>query len=403
MRKTTAKQSNKMSKTNNNVEITVQNAEGEPETKATILVQNQIDFEPKVSVIIPVYNVEEYLRQCLDSVINQTLKEIEIICVDDGSTDSSLEILKEYAAKDHRITVITQQNLHAGVARNAGLAVAKGEYVHFLDSDDWIELNTYEKLYQLAQTRNIEILKFKSYTFDNIEQNVSTSYFTEMQGVSQKLFNQFLTLEKDYKELINVSDAPWSGIYKLDFLKKHQIFFDNLLCANDTSFFYRCLINMNKLYLSDKHFVYYRINNSKSLIGIRALHFDCMINQYNIIMNLIKKCNANILNCIQKHLIYCIFLWGYRYLGNKFLSNKQKLIIIHELKNWIKNSIISKDLTNINLLYKINKLINDDLFSIIKVSNYFLFCFIPIFNQIKTRNKTKIKILGMPLLSITQS
>ena len=89
------------------------------------MVQNKIDYTPKVSVIIPVYNVEPYLRQCLNSVINQTLKEIEIICVDDGSTDASLEILKEYAAKDKRITVLKQQNLHAGVARNAGLAVAR--------------------------------------------------------------------------------------------------------------------------------------------------------------------------------------------------------------------------------------------------------------------------------------
>lgn len=146
MRKTTAKQSNKMSKTNNNVEITVQNAEDEPDTKATILVQNQIDYEPKVSVIIPVYNVEEYLRQCLDSVINQTLKEIEIICVDDGSTDSSLEILKEYAAKDHRITVITQQNNGAAIARNIGLYNINANYIGFIDADDYIDLDFYEKL-----------------------------------------------------------------------------------------------------------------------------------------------------------------------------------------------------------------------------------------------------------------
>lgn len=109
--------------------ISVKNAEGDPDTTATILVQNKINYTPKVSVIIPVYNVEQYLRECLDSVINQTLREIEIICVDDGSTDSSLEILKEYAQKDNRFTIITQENLHAGVARNAGLAVAKGEYL----------------------------------------------------------------------------------------------------------------------------------------------------------------------------------------------------------------------------------------------------------------------------------
>lgn len=390
MRKTTAKQSNKMSKTNNNVEITVQNAENEPDTKATILVQNQIDYEPKVSVIIPVYNVEEYLRQCLDSIVNQTLKEIEIICVDDGSTDSSLEILKEYAAKDHRITVITQQNLHAGVARNAGLTVAKGKYVHFLDSDDWIELNTYEKLYQLAQSKNIEILKFKSYTFDNVEQNISTSYFTEMQGVSQKLFNSFLTLEKDYKELINVSDAPWSGIYKLDFLKKNLIFFDNLLCANDTSFFYRCLINMNKLYLSDKHFVYYRINNSKSLIGIRALHFDCMINQYNIIMNLIKKCNANILNCMQKHLIHAILYRYSKYIQIKTITNELQNKLYKEIKNWIYNQKITSNMIDEEVIDIFNTLKNTIAVSII----------IPVYNAEKYLKKCMDSIVNQSLKNI---
>jgi glycosyltransferase involved in cell wall biosynthesis len=94
---------------------------------------------PKVSVIIPVYNVEAYLRQCLDSVVNQTLKDIEMICVDDGSTDSSAEILKEYAKKDERIRVLTQSNSGAGAARNAGLVSAKGKWLYFLDGDDFID------------------------------------------------------------------------------------------------------------------------------------------------------------------------------------------------------------------------------------------------------------------------
>ena len=129
--------------------IMVKNADGEPDTTATILVQNQINYVPKVSVIIPIYNVETYLPQCLDSIINQTLKEIEIICVDDGSTDKSLDILKEYAKKDKRVAIITQKNLHAGVARNAGLSQAKGEYISFLDSDDFCEPEMFEKMYQV--------------------------------------------------------------------------------------------------------------------------------------------------------------------------------------------------------------------------------------------------------------
>ena len=96
---------------------------------------------PKVSVIIPVYNVEKYLRECLDSVVNQTLKDIQIILIDDGSTDSSLGICKEYAQKDNRIKIIEQKNQGAGAARNRGMSEAKGDYLYFLDSDDFLELN----------------------------------------------------------------------------------------------------------------------------------------------------------------------------------------------------------------------------------------------------------------------
>ena len=150
-----------------NEEILVKNAAEDSDTKATIIHQNNIDYTPKVSVIIPVYNTEKYLRECLDSVINQTLKEIEIICVDDGSTDSSLNILKEYANKDNRFTIITQQNLHAGVARNAGLTVVKGEYVSFLDSDDYIKFEYLEKLYNKIVLEKADICICKKFILDS--------------------------------------------------------------------------------------------------------------------------------------------------------------------------------------------------------------------------------------------
>ena len=107
-----------------------------------------VEQMPKVSVIIPVYNAEKYLRQCLDSVVNQTLREIEIICVDDGSTDGSLAILQEYAANDARIKVLTQKNQYAGVARNNGMAAAQGKYFAFLDADDYYDLNALMVMFQ---------------------------------------------------------------------------------------------------------------------------------------------------------------------------------------------------------------------------------------------------------------
>ena len=115
---------------------------------------------PKISVIIPVYNVEKFLRECLDSVVNQTMRDIEIICVNDGSTDNSLDILKEYAAKDDRIIVINQTNGFVGSARNNGLKIAKGEYIQFVDSDDYLELNACETAYKYALQYDAEVVVF---------------------------------------------------------------------------------------------------------------------------------------------------------------------------------------------------------------------------------------------------
>ena len=125
--------------------------------------------EIKVSVIIPVYNTENYLRECLDSVLAQTLREIEVICVDDGSTDNSLNILKEYQNKDTRIVVLTQENRSAGAARNYGLSIAKGKYLSFLDSDDFFDKELLRKAYKNAEKNNADIVvyKFKRYNEKN--------------------------------------------------------------------------------------------------------------------------------------------------------------------------------------------------------------------------------------------
>lgn len=117
---------------------------------------------PEVSVIIPVYNTEKYLRQCLDSVINQTLGDIEFVCVNDGSSDSSRDILMEYASIDDRVTIINQNNRGAGVARNTGLTEASGNDVHFLDSDDWVATNLYEVLYKNIREQQADVCVFFS-------------------------------------------------------------------------------------------------------------------------------------------------------------------------------------------------------------------------------------------------
>ena len=120
---------------------------------------------PMISILVPVYNVSKYLRQCLDSLVNQTIKDIEIICVDDGSTDSSHEILEEYAAADSRIVIVTKANGGLPSARNAGLDVAKGKYVGFVDGDDYVDTDMYRKMYNAAVANDADIVVCGAHPF----------------------------------------------------------------------------------------------------------------------------------------------------------------------------------------------------------------------------------------------
>ena len=114
---------------------------------------------PKISILIPIYNVEKYLKECLDSVINQTLKDIEIICINDGSTDSCAEILKAYSLKDNRIKVINKENSGYGASMNMGLEEATGDYIGIVESDDFIKEEMFANLYKIATKDDAEIVK----------------------------------------------------------------------------------------------------------------------------------------------------------------------------------------------------------------------------------------------------
>ena len=122
----------------------------------------------KVSVIVPVFNTEKYLKKCVDSILNQSLKNIEIIFIDDGSNDNSLGILEEYAKIDKRIKIISKLNEGQGVARNIGIKSAIGEYIAFVDSDDFIQINMLEKLYSYSKNKNLDICMCKVSTYDDM-------------------------------------------------------------------------------------------------------------------------------------------------------------------------------------------------------------------------------------------
>lgn len=173
----------------------------------------------KVSIIVPVYNVEKYIRCCLDSLVNQTMSNIEIICINDGSTDNSLEILEEYAKKDDRIKIINQENKKQGAARNRGIEIAQGEFIGFVDSDDWVDLDYFEKLYTTALEYQSDVavasvLKHKkNYQKYNVYyKNIMAYIIFQFQHIKIVIGSDFVNKIPANKKRV-ITDSPF--IYKI--------------------------------------------------------------------------------------------------------------------------------------------------------------------------------------------
>lgn len=218
----------------------------------------------KVSVIIPVYNVEKYLRQCLDSVVNQTLKEIEIICVDDGSTDTSPEILEEYANNDSRIKILHQRNRFAGVARNTGFGHAKGEYVIFWDSDDYFVLDALEKMYIYAKEHDAEICICDAQDFDDETGKKLSHPYLKKPFPEEEVFNI-----ETYKERIFTFTAPvpWNKLILRELLVREQIKFPDLKYVEDAVAIVTAIACAKKIVLYHEKLIFYRVNRQGSLMS----------------------------------------------------------------------------------------------------------------------------------------
>ena len=175
----------------------------------------------KVSVIVPVYNNEEYLDKCLSSLIGQSLEDIEIICVNDGSVDSSLDILNNYKQKDNRIVVLSQENQGAGASRNNGIDIANGEYISFVDADDWLEENALKKLYENAVRNNSEIVLFNSVERWPDSQTKERIYIPP----DDETDYDNLVFDYNYSKnlVMNAMFVVWSKIYRTSFIKENNI------------------------------------------------------------------------------------------------------------------------------------------------------------------------------------
>lgn len=219
----------------------------------------------KVSVIIPIYNVENFLNCCLDSIVNQSLTDIEVICIDDGSTDNSLAILQSYAKFDDRIKIIHQDNKGSGATRNLGIEHSTGDYVYFMDSDDYIDLNALEKLYNNAVSNNSDFVIFKIARFDkedNINYNDPSFDIESIFGDVD--YNNFTFTYSDIKRYVmNTSFAPWTKLYKKEFLDRYNdLRFPEDLAYEDVPFHVNVMLYASKISFIPEFLYFYRVYSS---------------------------------------------------------------------------------------------------------------------------------------------
>ena len=328
----------------------------------------------KVSVIVPVYNVEDYLIECLTSIINQTLKEIEIICIDDCGTDNSINILKEYAKKDDRIKIIShKENKGLGPARNTGIKESKGEYISFIDSDDYISRDYLENLYNtiikydtdIVSTINIKRVVGEAISLYSININKYLSIF-------QKIFkkNHFEGISnaniKDEKE--NTKNYPfvvaWNKLYKRSFLLDNDLFFmDIKKGSEDEDFYQRLLLNSPSISYNHKSIYYYRERNY-SLTEKYCSDPNFIINNISLMQNSINYCKEK-----TPDLLNDLYIRIYELMISKFHQNiyqEDNYIHIH---NFFKQIFI--DYRFLNLKNRLKKMLYNEYVEIKASDTYY--------------------------------
>lgn len=279
----------------------------------------------KISVIIPLYNAEKTLKRCLESVLKQTLHEIEIICVNDRSTDKSGSILVEYKNKDKRIIVLENEiNLRAGISRNRGIEIAKGKYCFFLDADDYMIETALETMFLKAEKFGADVLRARTYAIDSCTGELVKNKRYEMSEVPIDKMNCSLSFKENEDLLLKeLTVAPWGGIIKTEYVKENKLTFNNLMCVNDRSFFIHSVMHTNRIFLIDDFILYHTTNNADSLIARRMDNYSCHIESYKIIKKIVKNESEEVKAAIYQSEIRDMLSWF-----NKFKDTNLEAVYV---------------------------------------------------------------------------
>ena len=232
----------------------------------------------KISVIIPVYNTEKYLEQCLSSIISQTYKNLEIICVNDGSVDNSLDILEKFKLLDDRITVITQDNRGQSAARNkglelaTGLSIASGDYIGFVDSDDWVSVDCCEEFSKAADSKDFEIFMFNGASFNEKEKDLALREFFSIENWNKH--SGELCSFKDCKNPFEGNLSVYNKIYRRSFIENLNLKFEKFSLMEDELYWIEAFLGAKAVYLCDKIMYFYRQQKASTIHNLDKNVFD---------------------------------------------------------------------------------------------------------------------------------
>lgn len=311
-----------------------------------------MNIKPKVSIIVPVYNVEKYLAKCMDSLLNQTLKDIEIILVDDESPDNCAQLCDDYAENDSRVKVIHKKNEGLGFARNSGLKIANGEFVAFVDSDDFVDVTMYEKLYNKAIEDNLDTVFSAGYyrylETGQVDIHQETDLYICFDGsdICQNLLPNMIGSCPEHYSDVKYTMSVWRAIYSLEQIKDHNVLFNSEreVYSEDIIFHIDYLSHSERVGMIPDCLYYYRFNPTSLSTSYKYDRYFRTIKLYNSLKTKLEKldiyqyCSLNLDRfylCMTRGLIW-----------SEIKANKDKNLRISNLNKIYNDGILREILAN---------------------------------------------------------
>ena len=312
----------------------------------------------KVSVIVPTYNVSNYLKECMDSILNQTMKDIEVICIDDGSTDDSGNILDYYAGIDERVKVIHKVNGGYGIAMNVGIANCQGEYIGIVEPDDYIEKDMFEKLYEVASKHDLDCIKsnFMRFYGDSDSRTFESVPLATNTDIYEKVI-----CPQENPEILKLTMNIWTGIYKRSFIEENNIRFNETPGASfqDNGFWIQTLTLAKQVFFFNDFFYMNRRDNPNSSVK-QTNKAMCVIEEFRFIDDFFKK-NSQVWNAFRYYYVFCKAV-GYIAVFNRSDRKSQYEFIqvaSEELNLHMKNGDIKKEYFGDDRWRRLNEIIVD--------------------------------------------